>query len=117
MTVRALDENGDIVTSGVQFLSEREEIAQTLSTRLKLFAEEYFRDQSEGTPWYQVILPKNTSLSLKDAFIKSRISETDGIVRLLAYNAQYSIDIRTYSIQASVLTSFGEIQLNEQGFI
>ena len=36
MTVRKLDENGDIVTSGVQFITERDEIAQTVTTRLSV---------------------------------------------------------------------------------
>jgi hypothetical protein len=117
MTVRALDENGDIVTSGVQFLTEREEIAQTISTRLKLFAEEYFRDISEGTPLYQIILPKNTTLAIKDSFIKARIAETDGVVNLLSYNADYDINLRKYSIQAEVLTSFGQVQLTQNGVV
>ena len=34
MTVRRLDANGDIATSGIQFISEAEEIAQTVKTRL-----------------------------------------------------------------------------------
>ena len=53
MTVRKLDENGDIVTSGVQFITERDEIAQTVKTRLRLFLGEYFRDTTDGTPWFE----------------------------------------------------------------
>jgi len=116
MTVRALDENGDIVTSGVQFISEREEIAQTIKTRLQLFMGEYFRNINEGTPWFQAILPKETNLALKDALIKRQIIQTQGVVRLLSYDSDYSINIREYSINASVLTIFGEIEINQEGF-
>lgn len=117
MTVRALDENGDIVTSGNQFLTERQEVAQTISTRLKLFLGEYFRDINDGTPWYQSILPKNTSLDLKDGILKNRILQTPDVVRLLSYDAAYDVDLRKYSVSASVLTTFGEILIQERGFI
>ena len=62
MTVRRLDDNGDIATSGIQFIGQAEEIAQTVKTRLKLFLGEYFRDINDGTPWFQQILGKGSSL-------------------------------------------------------
>jgi hypothetical protein len=115
MTVRALDENGDIKTSGVQFISGQDEIAQTITTRLKLFSGEYFRNITDGTPWFDIILPKNTSLSLKDSFIKSRIAETNGVRGLLSYSSNYDIDLRKYSVSSEVLTEFGVLQINQNG--
>ena len=57
MTVRLLDSDsdGDITTSGQQFTTEVEEIAQTVKTRLRLFLGEYFRDVTDGTPWWESI--------------------------------------------------------------
>ena len=43
MRVRRLID-GDIATSGVIWLYDRDAVAQTISTRLKLFLGEYFRD-------------------------------------------------------------------------
>lgn len=114
MTVRRLDPNtGDIVTSGVQFLSERDEIAQTIKTRLRLFTGEYFRNITDGTAWFETILNKNTTLSAKDAVIKQRILQTNGVVNLLSFNSNYDINRRTLTIQAEVLTDFGLIEIEQ----
>ena len=115
MTVRMLDENGDIVTSGVQFIGGREEIAQTIKTRLRLFLGEYFRNINEGTPWFQSILIKGGTLSSKDAQIKRIIQRTDGVIQITSYNAEYDVNTRQYSITASVLTKFGQIDLTDIG--
>lgn len=113
MTVRRLDPvTGDISTSGVQFISQREEIAQTIRTRLRLFLGEYFRNINEGTPWFQSILTKRGTLSNKDAIIKQRIVRTDGVTRIIEYSTDYDINARIYSISAVVETIYGEISLS-----
>ena len=112
MTVRRLDENGDIVTSGVQFISGREEIAQTIQTRLRLFLGENFRNSKDGTPWFQDILGKGSTLTNKDAAIKNRIIQTDGVIEILTYNADYDINTRKYNVSGSVLTIDGEVLFN-----
>ena len=114
MTVRRLDDNGDIVTSGVQFINGKEEVAQTIRTRLRLFLGEYFRNVKDGTPWYQSILTKKGSLSSKDAIIKGRISKTPDVVQILSYNASFVEQSRVYSISVTVLTTFGVIEITEQ---
>lgn len=112
MTVRALDENGDIVTHGVQFLSGRQDVAQTISTRLKLLYGEYFRDIEEGTPLFQVILTKGASLQAKNLYLRRRIEETPGVEELLQFIAEYDIRSRTYTITSvQVLTSEGLMEL------
>lgn len=115
MTVRALDENGDIVTSGTQFISEKKEIAQTVSTRLSLFYGEYFRDITEGTPWMQVILDKATALPTKEGYLQSIILGTEGVERLLQFNTDFDIETREYSVYAAVLTIFGLIEIQQGG--
>jgi hypothetical protein len=117
MTVRALDENDDIVTSRVQFKTEREEVAQTIKTRLHLFTEEYFRNITEGTPWFQQIMPKSTSLSTKEGFLKSRILQTPNVIRFLEFSTDYDINSRQFSVSAVVLSTFGQIVIDEQGFL
>lgn len=109
MTVRALDkETGDIVTSGEQFLYEKEDVAQTITTRLKLFYGEYFRNIQEGTPWTQVILAKGASLQAKNTYIRQRIRETEEVEDILRYESDYDIEKREYTItNLQVLTSFG----------
>ena len=112
MTVRLIDpDTGDIVTSGDQFISGVEEIAQTVKTRLRLFLGEYFRDVTDGTPWWESILGKDGTLSSKEAIIKSRILRTDGVVRLVSFSTDFDINTRVYTVNAGILTAFGATEL------
>src|SRR5690606_15887722 len=103
-----LDESGDLVTRGRMFLTERAAIAQTVVTRLKLFLGEYFRDVTDGTPWFQQILGKPENLNAVEAILRNRIARTPGVVRLLSFELQFDLDSRTLSVQAQVLTQYGD---------
>lgn len=115
MTVRRLDENGDIATQGQQFISGREEIAQTVLTRLRLFLGEYFRDITDGTPWYEQILGKFQSLSNAEAALRARIANTDGVIRLTSFEAAFDIASRKYTVTAGILTKFGVAEVTVNG--
>ena len=108
MTVRKLDDSGDIATSGTQFISDQREIAQTIDTRLGLFTGEYFRDILDGTPWFQSILGKGQSLEIKDASIKRRVLQTDGVTSIYEYNSDFDLSDRGYTISMGVVTPFGQ---------
>lgn len=108
MTVRRLDpETGDIVTQGQQFIGSREEIAQTVLTRLRLFLGEYFRDITDGTPWYEQILGKFVSLDTVESALRVRIARTPGVIRLISFNTDFDLDARKYTVTAGILTQFG----------
>ncbi len=108
MTVRRIDNSGDISTSGQQFISNADEIAQTIETRLKLFLGEYFRDISDGTPWFQQILGKGSSLEVKEAQIKRRIIQTNGVDSIFQFETDFDLESRRYSVKAGVVTPFGQ---------
>lgn len=114
MTVRKLDDSGDIAASGTQFIGGREEIAQTVLTRYRLFLGEYFRDVTDGTPWYQQILGKFTSLANAEAALRGRASRTGGVIRLTSFSADFDINTRKYSVSVGILTQYGtdEVTLN-----
>lgn len=111
MTVRLLQADGDITTSGQQFISGIEEVAQTVKTRLRLFLAEYFRDVTDGTPWFEQILGKEGSLASKEAAIKNRIVRTEGVKQLVSFSTDFEIGTRTYTVQAGILTEFGTTQI------
>lgn len=108
MTVRRLDESGDLVTQGQQFINGVHEVEQTIRTRLNLFLGEYFRDVTDGTPWYEQILGKFASLSAAEAAIRARIANTPDVIRITRFDSQFDIQTRKYDIQADVLTIYGE---------
>lgn len=101
----------DIATSGKQFLSDIEEVAQTVTTRLRLFLGEYFRDITDGTPWFEQVLGKGSSLEGKEAAIKNRIVRTGGVTQLTSFSTDFNINTRTYTVNAGILTPFGTTQI------
>ena len=114
---RRLDDNGDFVISGQVWIFDIEAIAQTISTRLNLFAGEYWRDVSDGTPWIEKILGKNNSantLQSKSLLLKNRILNTDGVVSILEWSSDFSYFDRKFSVKATVLTEYGILELDEE---
>ena len=107
MTVRKLEDSGDIATSGTQFLSSQKEIAQTVTTRLKLFLGEYFRDILDGTPWFQDILGKGQSLDVRESAIKRRVLQTSGVLSIFEFNTDFDLQTREYSVSMGIVTPFG----------
>lgn len=113
-TVRALDPvTGDIVTSGIQFIDGRNAVAQTVKTRLNLILGEYFRDITEGVDWFGVILGKGASLSQREALLRTKIVQTEGVQQLTEFEATFEPITRNYSVTASILTEDGLVDLNE----
>ncbi len=108
MTVRKL-ENGDISTSGVQFVYAEADIEQTILTRLKLWRGEYFRNIIDGTPWIERILGKGISLKSREVAIKRRIDQTPGVKEIISFGADFDLASRTYSANCSVITDTGEL--------
>ena len=115
MTVRLLDENGDIVTRGEQFTTGQIEIAQTIKTRLALFLGEYFRDITDGTPWFEQILGKGVSNDTREAALRNRIARSPGVIRLTYFSADFDINSRKYSVTAGVLTEYGTDMVTVNG--
>jgi hypothetical protein len=111
MTVRRLDDIGDIATSGDQFISRASEIAQTVKTRLGLFIGEYFRDTSQGTPWFQQILGKVENPELRESAIKRVISQTQGVLGISSFNADFDRTGRQFTVSCSIVTEFGQEQI------
>ena len=112
MRVRRLNDDGDLVTRGKMFLSERDAIAQTIETRLRLFLGEYFRDITDGMPWFQQILGKFENINAVEAVIRNRIVRSPGVIRLLSFSMEYDLDARELAIYAYVLTQYGEMDIS-----
>ncbi len=118
MRVRRIEENGDIATSGVIWLYNRDAVGQTIQTRLRLFLGEYFRDIQDGTPWFQEILGTFDNIGRVESIIKRRISETEGVDRILEFSTNYDPSTRIYSVNCNVLTQWGALDIQfDEGLI
>lgn len=113
MRVRKLDSSGDIVTNDVQWAYDAEAVAQTVKTRLRLFLGEYFRDITEGMPWFEKedgtegILGKGYSRAQVESLIRRRIVNTDGVVKLLSFSTDFDRSERRFRVEATILTDYG----------
>lgn len=118
MRVRKLDTSGDLVTSGVVWAYDNEAIAQTIKTRLKLFLGEYFRDVSDGMPWFEKtnglpgILQKGYTIAQAESLIRERIVQTNGVLKILKFSTTYNVDTRAYKISATVYTKYGTVEVD-----
>ena len=107
MTVRRLDPiTGDIVTRGRMFVSGIEEVAQTITTRLRLILGEYFRDVTQGVDWFGEILGKNGSITQREAALKNTIINTAGVVEIFRFQSSFDRKTRSYLVEAEVITKF-----------
>lgn len=117
MTVRRIDPvTGDIATSGQQFIKpSAEAIAQRIRTRLNLFVGEYFRDITDGTPWFQVVMSKSTTLTQKESVLRTRIAQTNDVLQLIKFTTDFDIQTRRYNVSCIVLTEYGQIDVQTTG--
>ena len=113
MKVRKLDESGEIVTNGVIWSYDKEAVAQAVRTRLKLFLGEYFRDITDGVPWFEKedgtegILGKGFSLNQVEALLRQRIARTEGVVKILSFALDFEQTSRRLTVTAEILTTYG----------
>lgn len=110
MRYRKLDENGDYSFGMGQtdFLKDTPEaVGQAVLTRLKLWVGEWFANISDGTGWATDVLGKGTS-SIYELMLRKRILETQGVLGINDFQAQFDADTRTLSIQINIDTIYGQ---------
>lgn len=115
MTVRALDENGDIITSGAQFLEDGSaaEASQNVTTRLKFFTGEWFLNIQDGTPWFPDtnrwgILGKGGTLAQREATLRRRILLAPAVAGMSSFALSYALETRLLTVTAGIISSSGQ---------
>lgn len=110
MIYRRLDNNGDYSFGrGKQdFLSDTDAVVQAIKTRLLLLKNEWWEDQSDGTPLYQNVLgvygtPDN--LKAADLVVRDRIINTENVIEIVEFISNF--EKRAYSVKCTVSTAFG----------
>jgi len=106
MIVRAQDKNGDMQTRGTQYVRDVSAVELLVKMRLKMFYGEYFRDNTDGTEWWERVLGKHTDRVASEYAIRSRIERTPGVMVIRSFETTY--EERTISVQCSFDTIYGE---------
>jgi len=94
--------DGDIATSGTQFLEGPKETGEAASYRLKLFLGEYFLNIADGTPWFQAILGK-TPQNIAEINIKQRLITTRGVAAISEFRFRTDRDDRRITVDAMLI--------------
>jgi len=94
--------NGDIATSGQQFITGPDATAQGIYHRLRTFLGEYFLDISDGTPWFDSVLGKAPQ-DIAEINLKQRILTAPGVVALTDFQFESDRRSRNVRISATVI--------------
>jgi hypothetical protein len=127
MRYRKLDSNGDMTFGhgAADFWKDQvEAVGQAVKTRLLLFSGEWYLDTTAGTPWGGFplndlvvqqgrILAEHTQLS-RDAAIRDRIATTEGVIGMPVYGSSFNPNTRTFSVNATIDTIYGQFELAVQ---
>ena len=98
--------NGDIATSGRQFVEGAEGTGQAVFHRLRTFLGEYFLDITRGTPWFQGILGKAPQ-GVAEIAIKQQIITTPGVAALKQFSFEPDLTNRRIVVACTIIDLSG----------
>lgn len=99
-------QNGDIKTSGRQFLTGDDAVGRGIYHRLRFFLGEYFINITDGTPWFNGILGK-TPQDIAEVNLKQRILTAPGVAEITRFKFEPDPAQRSLTVTASVTTENG----------
>ena len=118
MSVSRLDENGDWTFGQglANYVRNSEEVSQSLVTRLKSFANDWFLDTRAEIDWFNILGNKNNEeIILREVERVAR--ETDGVKTIDALQAAVNREDRTARIDISYTDIFNQSFQREIGVI
>jgi len=107
MRYRALAADGDYQfgRAGIFLIDSAASVAQAIKTRLMLWTDEWFLDNTEGTPFNPLVLGHHTQAT-RDLVFKQRILDTPGVKEILNYYSTINAQ-RQFKVTATVGTIYG----------
>jgi hypothetical protein len=103
--------NGEIVTSGTQFIHDQAAISKSVVRRVKTFYGEVFLDRTDGTRIMNTILGKTSDVE-REQELRRRILTTDGVLAITAMNVVQD-EKRKVSVSVTIATPFGQTDITE----
>jgi hypothetical protein len=92
-------------------VSEKDQVAQNVTIRLRMFYGECFLNTRLGIPYFSDSFTK-ASRDTIDAMIKATIKETPEIAEILSYTSSFDGPTRTYTINFKASTIYGMVNVN-----
>lgn len=81
-------------------------VAILASERLRLWLAEWFLDTSDGTPYREQVLGRNTEAT-RDPVLRYRLLDTPGVTELATYDSVLNRDTRKFEVSATLVTAYG----------
>lgn len=103
--------NGEIVTSGEQFLYDQKAISKGVIRRIKTLYGEYFLDRTDGTRMLNGVLGKTSEVE-REQELRRRILTADGVLAITQMNLTQDIK-RKVSVSVTIATPFGQEDIVE----
>ena len=98
----------------LELVSDADEVARNLKTRLKLNRGEYLLDVSYGMPYNLLLGTKIFNLSELETIVKQFILETEGVLKLTRFNVDFKTENeRLLEIDFTIETVFGRVIVND----
>jgi hypothetical protein len=105
----ALDSNGDIQldnNSELVLLSNKDQLGQKISQRLKMFFAEWFLNTERGVPYFGNILGANSNEVLVDQLLTDEILKESEVTNVI--NVQSTFTGRHFTYSADVISIYGD---------
>ena len=115
MRVRKLDADDDVMFGeGLNSfaIDTPEAVRLAVLTRLMMGEGEWFLDTDDGTAWRTRVLGKHTQ-DTRDAVIRARILQTEGVISLVAYNSVVDPATRSFTVACIIDTVYGQATIQE----
>lgn len=111
----ALNENNDIYIEGTEFKRTYDGayVAQKVKVMLQTVEGESTTDPTFGIPYFDDIFIKPTNTAYIASVFKTKILGVEGVNNLLGFNYDYDNTTRTFSIDFSIDTDYGEIDVTD----
>lgn len=106
----ALTKEGDLDLSNLDLnlVDSSLQIGQNMAIRLRFMLAEWFLDITQGIPYYEEILVKSPNQNRVETILKDEIINTDGVLELISFSAQYNQSQRKYTAEFTARLISGE---------
>lgn len=84
-------------------------VRQRVAIQLKTIYGEWFANRNFGVPYFESIVGKNTQ-DTADAILRTTITDTEGVIRLIEYESTNDSRLRTLSVRFRAETESGVIE-------